>query len=159
MSHPRITPEGLDLGRLVARLAEQGQQRLAPFKQVDFTTIAPRLRSEMCKSCACRPGSIPNGCLQTQLDLLKSAHEGKPFLCHAPKDGRLCAGWTGARAEIVARPLPAAVVAVLDRWQYSPPDEPDHSEDPEEPDDLCLHCRGDGMDPDCDYLLPCPDCG
>lgn len=29
----------------------------------------------------------------------------------------------------------------------------------DEPDDLCLHCRGDGMDPDCDYLLPCPDCG
>lgn len=28
-----------------------------------------------------------------------------------------------------------------------------------EPDDLCLHCRGDGMDPDCDYLLPCPYCG
>ena len=29
----------------------------------------------------------------------------------------------------------------------------------DEPDDLCLHCQGDGMDPDCDYLLPCPDCG
>ena len=27
------------------------------------------------------------------------------------------------------------------------------------PGDECLHCRGDGMDPDCDYLLPCPDCG
>jgi hypothetical protein len=26
----------------------------------------------------------------------------------------------------------------------------------DEPDDQCLHCRGDGMDPDCDYLLPCP---
>jgi hypothetical protein len=29
----------------------------------------------------------------------------------------------------------------------------------DEPDDQCLHCRGDGMDPDCDYLLPCPYCG
>lgn len=29
----------------------------------------------------------------------------------------------------------------------------------DEPEDQCLHCRGDGMDPDCDYLLPCPDCG
>lgn len=29
----------------------------------------------------------------------------------------------------------------------------------DEPGDQCLHCRGDGMDPDCDYLLPCPDCG
>lgn len=22
----------------------------------------------------------------------------------------------------------------------------------------CDHCGGDGMDPDCDYLLPCPAC-
>ncbi len=29
----------------------------------------------------------------------------------------------------------------------------------DEPGDQCLHCRGDGMDPDCDYLLPCPECG
>ena len=35
--------------------------------------------------------------------------------------------------------------------------EPEHEDD--EPGDQCLHCRGDGMDPDCDYLLPCPDCG
>lgn len=28
----------------------------------------------------------------------------------------------------------------------------------DEPGDQCLHCCGDGMDPDCDYLLPCPDC-
>ena len=27
------------------------------------------------------------------------------------------------------------------------------------PDDVCQHCHGDGMDPDCDYLLPCPFCG
>ncbi len=32
-------------------------------------------------------------------------------------------------------------------------------DDQEPPDDLCLHCGGDGMDPDCDYLMPCPDCG
>jgi hypothetical protein len=25
-------------------------------------------------------------------------------------------------------------------------------------DDDCQHCRGDGMDPDCDGLLPCPVC-
>lgn len=39
---------------------------------------------------------------------------------------------------------------MADRWD-------DYDEDP--PDDVCLHCHGDGMDPDCDYLLPCPDCG
>ena len=27
------------------------------------------------------------------------------------------------------------------------------------PGDACLHCHGDGMDPDRDYLLQCPDCG
>lgn len=24
--------------------------------------------------------------------------------------------------------------------------------------DICQHCHDDGMDPDCDYLLPCPVC-
>lgn len=28
----------------------------------------------------------------------------------------------------------------------------------DEPDDQCLHCRGDGRDPWNDYLLPCPYC-
>jgi hypothetical protein len=32
-------------------------------------------------------------------------------------------------------------------------------DDEDEPADKCPHCRGDGADPDCDYLLPCPDCG
>jgi len=31
--------------------------------------------------------------------------------------------------------------------------------DPDEYDmDVCLRCHDDGMDPDCDYLLPCPEC-
>lgn len=25
-------------------------------------------------------------------------------------------------------------------------------------DDTCPHCGGDGMDPACDYMLPCPLC-
>jgi hypothetical protein len=33
-------------------------------------------------------------------------------------------------------------------------------DDASEPDDgaWCDRCNGDGMDPDCDYLLPCPAC-
>lgn len=31
--------------------------------------------------------------------------------------------------------------------------------DDDMPGDACLHCHGDGMDPDCDYLLQRPDCG
>ena len=32
-------------------------------------------------------------------------------------------------------------------------------DDDDMPDDVRLHCHGDGMDPDRDYLLQCPDCG
>ena len=32
-------------------------------------------------------------------------------------------------------------------------------DDDDRPGDVRLHCHGDGMDPDCDYLLQCPDCG
>lgn len=76
----------------------------------------------MCKTCAGKPGSVPNGCLQTQMDLMKSAVEGQPFLCHAPKDGRLCVGWVRTRAGLVVNPLPLQVAALLAQHGYSPPD-------------------------------------
>jgi len=119
--HHRISEEGKKLGRLSASMAEVGRARLAAagLAGVDFH----RLRREMCASCACRNGTVPNGCLQTQLDLLKTVVSGDPFLCHAPKDGRLCAGWVGARAEHVARPMPPQVVEMLGLWEYSPPDD------------------------------------
>lgn len=31
-------------------------------------------------------------------------------------------------------------------------------EDDDMPDDACMHCHGDGMDPWNDYMLPCPLC-
>ena len=37
---------------------------------------------------------------------------------------------------------------MIEDWQW---------DDDDRPSDECLH--GDGMDPDCDYLLQCPDCG
>lgn len=120
MTHSRVTPQGRAMGKTSARLAELGRARLEALG-LDGAK-APMLRSEMCKSCACQPGSVPNGCLQTQLDFLKSVHEGKPFRCHAPMDGKICAGWTRARAELVAKPLPPDAVALLDKWEYSPPD-------------------------------------
>lgn len=121
MTHSRVTPQGLAMGKNAARMADLGLARL---QQMGLATVsAPMLRNEMCKSCACRPGTVPNGCLQTQLDFLKSVHDGRPFRCHAPMDGKMCAGWVRARAEIVENPLPSAVVAILDKWEYSPPDE------------------------------------
>lgn len=121
MTHSRVTPQGLAMGKSAARLADIGLARLQSLGLADVS--APMLRDEMCKSCACRPGTVPNGCLQTQMDFLKSVHEGKPFLCHAPMDGKMCAGWVRARAEVVENPLPSAVAAILDKWEYSPPDE------------------------------------
>lgn len=121
MTHSRITPAGQTMGKSATRLAELGQSRLAAMGLDGLT--GPGLRGEMCKTCACQPGSVPNGCLQTQLDFLKSAAEGMPFLCHSPKNGQLCAGWVRARAELVANPLPPQAMALLAAHEYSPPDE------------------------------------
>lgn len=77
----------------------------------------------MCKTCACQPGSVPNGCFQTQMDFLKAAAEAKPFLCHSPMDGRICAGWVRARAELAANPLPPRAMWLLAKHEYSPPDD------------------------------------
>lgn len=118
--HHRVTPQGQAMGKNASRMAELGRARLAALG-LDGVQ-APMMRAEMCKSCACQPGSVPNGCLQTQLDFLKSVHEGNPFRCHAPMDGKMCAGWVRARAEVAANPLPPDVAALLDKWEYSPPD-------------------------------------
>ncbi|MGL4576588.1 MAG: hypothetical protein ACRCV9_17510 [Burkholderiaceae bacterium] len=121
MAQSRVTPEGLAMGKSAARLAELGRARLV---EMGLDSVkGPRLRDEMCKTCACRLGTVPNGCLQTQMDFLKAAAEGKPFQCHAPLDGTLCAGWVRARAELVASPLPAPAMALIAKWDYSPPDD------------------------------------
>lgn len=121
MTHSRVTPEGQAMGKSAARLAELGRARLEEMGLADVKW--PGLRDEMCKTCACRLGSVPNGCLQTQMDFLKAAAEGKPFHCHAPLDGKLCVGWARARAELVANPLPPQAMALIAKWEYSPPDD------------------------------------
>lgn len=118
--HSRVTLQGQAMGKTATRLAALGLQRLQAQGLADLQ--APMLRQDMCKTCACQPNTVPNGCLQTQMDFLKSAAEGRPFLCHAPKDGRMCAGWVRARAELVANPLPAQAMKLIEKWDYSPPD-------------------------------------
>lgn len=120
MTHSRVTPTGQALGRSAARMAELGRQRLEQFGLADLQL--PKLRDDMCPSCACRRDTVPNGCLQTQLDFLKAVADGQPFLCHAPLDGKLCAGWVRARAEVVANPLPEQVVKLIGKWEYTAPD-------------------------------------
>ena len=117
----RVTPQGQAMGKNATRLAALGLQRLQAAGLADVQ--APMLRADMCKTCACQPNTVPNGCLQTQMDFLKAATEGRPFICHAPKDGRMCAGWVRARAELVANPLPTEAMKLIERWDYSPTDE------------------------------------
>ena len=119
--HSRVTKAGRALGEFSAQLAEFGRERLEALCLHDVK--APGLRDVMCKTCACQAGSVPNGCVQTQMDFLKSAAEGKPFLCHSPANGCLCTGWVRVRAEVVAEPLPQGLMDLLGKWEYSPPDE------------------------------------
>lgn len=121
VTHHRVTPQGQTMGSNAVRLAELGRARLEALGLENLS--GPTLRGEMCSTCACQPGSVPNGCLQTQMDFLKAAAEGKPFLCHAPKDGKLCAGWVRVRAQLVATPLPPEAMALIAKWEFSPPDE------------------------------------
>lgn len=121
MMHSRVTPQGQALGQSTSRLAECGRKRLEAAGLADMKLDT--LRDDMCKTCACRPGVVPNGCLQTQLDFLKAAAEGVPFRCHAPKDGRICTGWASVRAELAQNPLPPQIMALLAKHEFSPPDE------------------------------------
>lgn len=121
MTHHRVTPTGQQMGKNAARLAELGRRRLEAAGLAGVKL--PKLRDDMCKTCACRLGTVPNGCLQTQLDFLKAVVDGEGFYCHSPRDGKLCMGWVRARAEHAANPLPAEAQALIAKWEYSPPDE------------------------------------
>jgi hypothetical protein len=121
MTHHRVSEGGQKIGRATALAAERGHALLASKGLVDLNL--PGVRDEMCASCACRAGTVPNGCLQTQLDFIKSVVQGDRFCCHAPRDGRLCAGWIAARAYFVKNPMPEELQTLIRQWEYSPPDE------------------------------------
>ncbi len=83
------TPEGRELG-----------QHLARFITVELPKYTERFPNapEMCKSCAFRNGTQPNGCPGTVMDALKCVVEMEPFLCHEKLDveGKpyfYCQGW------------------------------------------------------------------
>jgi len=118
--HSRVTKEGRQIGKNVSRLSDLGFNRL---KKMGLESVrAPSLREDMCKTCACRLGTVPNGCLQTQLDFMKSAIEGLPFVCHSPSNGVICAGWVRVRAELVANPVPDEIANMMAKWEYTPAD-------------------------------------
>lgn len=108
--HNRVTPEGRAMGEQMARLTEPVIQRLAALGEPDAR----------CKTCAFRAGTVPNGCLQTQLDVFKSVMEQIPFGCHTPggePNGKVCHGWYAAY--IATRHAPPTPVP----WPMSVPDE------------------------------------
>lgn len=102
------------MGAQLARLTEPWIKRLAAQGEADAR----------CKSCAFTPGTVPNGCLQTQLDALKAVVENVPFLCHQhDRKGSPCHGWFAAQvgmraAEKRKGPFQHAKVP----WEFSPPD-------------------------------------
>ena len=113
--HSRVTPDGKALGEQMVRLTEPWIAHLAAEGEPD----------ERCKSCAFRAGTVPNGCLQTQADVLKAVVEKVPFLCHQhDRKGQACHGWFAAmvamrHAELVKGPAPISSCP----WEFSPPDE------------------------------------
>jgi hypothetical protein len=105
------SPEGRALGEQLGRLADAAE--------TDMRSKLPDGFPERCASCAFRPGTFPNGCLETVMDALKCTMEGKMFYCHHGKpdaEGRHtdpCIGYLVSRASVYGtEPLEVP-------WKYS----------------------------------------
>lgn len=111
--HERVSPEGKSMGLVMVRLVSPAIADMALEGELD----------ERCSSCAFRYGTVPNGCLQTQLDVLKAVSEGKRFTCHMkePVGTVTCHGWYAAR---VALRRGGARMETPCLWDFSAPDEP-----------------------------------
>lgn len=113
--HSRVSPEGRALGERLVRITEPWIKHLADEGEPD----------ERCRSCAFTAGTVPNGCIQTQMDALKAVVEKIPFNCHqADRKGHVCHGWFAAmvatrHAEKVKGPAPVMSCP----WEFSPADE------------------------------------
>jgi hypothetical protein len=114
--HSRVTPAGQAAGKIMAGLADRSCASLAREGEPD----------ERCKSCAFRLGTVPNGCPQTQLDVIKAVSEAVPFMCHQHKKGErnVCFGWYALR--VATRRMEEATGKTLPPcdWEFSPPDAP-----------------------------------
>jgi hypothetical protein len=108
--HHRVSPEGRAAGWQNATLYDKAEQSLGAMADPD----------ERCKTCAFRVGTVPNGCEQTQLDVLKCVIEQKPFHCH--QHGQVCHGWFTVSVALAGK-IPAGTTAP---WPMSPPDSQRH---------------------------------
>lgn len=113
----RVTPEGKAMGEQMVRLAEPMIRHLANSGETD----------DRCPSCAFRLGTVPNGCLQTQMDVMKAVVENVPFCCHQhDRKGWPCHGWYAARIAIRDAELrKGEKLEATCPWEFSPPDPED----------------------------------
>jgi hypothetical protein len=112
-SRNRVTPMGQQLGERMSRMTDTECGKLVAEGEWE--------KDERCASCAFRHGTIPNGCPQTQMDVLKSVLERKTFMCHVARDGReagqhTCMGWFAAMQAAKKKP------PVECPWPFSKPD-------------------------------------
>lgn len=106
--HRRVSPEGKKLGALLVQLTEKSIAKLVAEGEID----------ERCLTCAFRQGTVPNGCIQTQLDALKAVSEKIPFMCHhkQPRNTHVCHGWYACA--VATKDAPAKEAP----WPFSPDD-------------------------------------
>jgi hypothetical protein len=113
--HKRVSAEGRAIGEQTAKLSDRAIAILVAEGETD----------DRCKSCAFRLGTVPNGCIQTQMDVMKAVIEDVPFLCHqADRKGFPCHGWYAARVQLnrVER-IKGKFEVEKCPWEFSPPDE------------------------------------
>lgn len=109
--HNRVSPEGKKMGEQMARLCDRESKK--------FIAEGEWTEDERCASCAFRLGTVPNGCLQTQLDVMKAVMEHEAFFCHMvdTPGTKVCAGWFASVQAVKHKPK------VICPWPYSPPDD------------------------------------
>lgn len=87
--HSRVSPEGRAIGAQWVRMVEPIIAHLVAEGEPD----------ERCKSCAFRLGTVPNGCLQTQMTFSKQRQRADPSSATRPK--------TAACAQAGCEPAPS----------------------------------------------------
>lgn len=120
--HKRVTPEGRAVGEQLVRMTEPAIAALVAQGEPD----------ERCKSCAFRPGTVPNGCMQTQLDAIKCVIEGVQFGCHqADREGWPCYGYYAASVALrEATERTGLALPAKCPWEFSTPDPVDEEPAP-----------------------------
>jgi hypothetical protein len=118
--HHRVSAAGRAMGRTAAALADAECAALARAGEED----------ERCPSCALRAGTVPNGCAQTQLDVMKAVAEDVPFMCHCHRDAagrptRICHGWFAVRRIADRYEKATGQKLAPAPYDFSPPDAPE----------------------------------